>query len=156
MQRISYLANELNFNLDARKADISNWISNYLISKAMDLTDRTLVSYATSRTETFEYQFRPLFKILQSKEHRLLIADEVGLGKTIEAGIILKELSSRAVCKRVLIIVPNALKTKWKDELQIRFDEYFDILSFRNIISFFKDFERSPNEASILRINIIA
>lgn len=149
LQRISYLANELNFDLDSRKTDISNWISNYLISKAMDLTDRTLVSYATSRTETFEYQFRPLFKILQSKEHRLLIADEVGLGKTIEAGIILKELSSRAVCKRVLIIVPNALKTKWKDELQIRFDEYFDILSFRNIITFFKEFEKSPDAASI-------
>ena len=148
-QKISYLKNELDYVRDTRKVDINTWLSNYLILKASDLTDRTLLAYSSSRTKTFEYQFRPLFKILKTKEHRLLIADEVGLGKTIEAGIILKELSARSMCSRILIIVPNALKTKWRDELQIRFDEYFNIINYKNILSFLRDSERSPDSATI-------
>jgi len=148
-QRISYINNETDFIFGFQNTDIETWLSNYLIQKALDLTDNTLLSFKNSRTRTYPYQFRPLFKFLKTKEHRLLIADEVGLGKTIEAGIILKELSARTICKCVLIIVPNALKTKWRDELQVRFDEYIDILSHKDILSFLKDFERAPNSASV-------
>lgn len=148
-QKIAYFRDEDKYLHGETGIRADKWIMGYLIRKALDLTDRTLLSYASTRTLTFEYQFRPLFKILRSRERRLLIADEVGLGKTIEAGIILKELSSRSACKRVLIIVPNALKTKWRDELQIRFDEYFDVLSYRNVLSFMKSYEVSGDTSAL-------
>src|SRR5262245_62022780 len=62
-----------------------------------------------SRTTFYPYQFKPLLKFLESRRQRLLIADEVGLGKTIEAGLILTELRHRKPLKRVLIVPPSQL-----------------------------------------------
>jgi len=72
------------------------------------------------------YQFRPVLKLIQSDRPRLLIADEVGVGKTIEAGLILKELQARRELRSVLVICPKALvsERKWLQELK-RFDEQF-------------------------------
>jgi hypothetical protein len=137
--------------LSAQKGDYTfrEWIRNYVLEKALDLTDRTLASLQSSRTEIYHYQFRPLFKILQSRYHRLLIADEVGLGKTIEAGIIIKELQSRIDLQRILIVVPNSLKTKWRDELAARFDEYYDILSANKMHDFLDDYVKSTSSAAV-------
>ena len=146
---LAWYGNEANFNISDIGISINDWIKNYILEKALGLNDKTLASYASSRTEVYHYQFRPLLKILHSSEHRLLIADEVGLGKTIEAGIILKEFMSRLNMKRILVIVPNSLKTKWKDELRIRFDEYYDIITTSNIGSFLNDYTRSPEGAVI-------
>jgi SNF2 family DNA or RNA helicase len=57
---------------------------------------------------------------------RAILADEVGLGKTIEAGIILKELSVRGLARRVLILTPASLVTQWQGELESKFFERFD------------------------------
>lgn len=142
--------NENEYQLTSSKdVVLKDWLKNYILEKSFELTDRTLSSFASSRTEIYPYQFRPLFKILQSIYHRILIADEVGLGKTIEAGIILKEFLNRTDMQRVLIIVPNSLKTKWKDELMVRFDEYFDVLSASNIIDFLNDYLKSSGGSTI-------
>ncbi len=68
----------------------------------------------------------PVLKLIQSDHPRLLIADEVGVGKTIEAGLILKELQARREIRSVLVICPKALvsERKWMEELK-RFDEQF-------------------------------
>ncbi len=58
----------------------------------------------------------------------MLIADDVGLGKTIEAGYILRELQARQIVERVLILVPARLAPKWKREMRLRFEEHFDIV----------------------------
>lgn len=70
------------------------------------------------------YQFRPVLKIVKSDSPRILIAD--GVGKTIEAGLVLKELQARYDYKSVLVICPRPLITekKWQDELK-RFGEKF-------------------------------
>ena len=128
---------------------VEEWIKNYILEKVRKLSEKTLASYASSRTDIYPYQFRPLLKLLQSSEHRLLIADEVGLGKTIEAGIILKELQFRLPMKRVLVIVPNSLKNKWKDELRIRFDEFYDTIYSRDVIDFLNDYDHSSEGATI-------
>ncbi len=86
------------------------------------LTDH-IYSFLSSKTVFRPYQFRPVLRLLQSQRQRLLIADEVGLGKTIEAGSIWTELEARNNgMKRVLIVCPATLIPKWQDEMRRRFD----------------------------------
>src|SRR5947207_1426451 len=85
-------------------------------------------SYLASRTDLLEYQFKPVLKLLESPYSRMLIADEVGLGKTIEAGIILTELGARGSLDHVLVACPSPLTMKWKREMRERFLIDFDIL----------------------------
>ena len=58
----------------------------------------------------------------------MILADEVGLGKTIEAGLILKELHARQMVDRVLIVCPASLQYQWQGELRSKFNEDFEIL----------------------------
>lgn len=85
-----------------------------------------LYSLFASRINFIPYQFRPVLKLIQSDRPRLLIADEVGVGKTIEAGLILKELQARRELRSVLVICPKPLvaERKWQEEMK-RFDEQF-------------------------------
>ena len=75
------------------------------------------------------YQYRPVSKLIRADRPRLLIADEVGVGKTIEAGLILKELRARMDITSVLVICPKPLvaERKWWTEMK-RFDEQFTLL----------------------------
>jgi hypothetical protein len=109
----------------------------------------TLYSFRATRTQFFPYQFKPLIKLLNSPTQRLLIADEVGLGKTIETGFILRELQSRQDLRRVLIVCPSKLCTKWKDELARRFDEEFRILDAAGVREFLTEFERKGDRAAL-------
>ena len=68
-----------------------------------------------------------MHKVLTDCKRGALLADEVGLGKTIEAGMILKELVCRRRARRVLILAPSMLLTKWSQELENRFGEKFVI-----------------------------
>ncbi len=81
----------------------------------------TIYSFRATRTVFRPYQFKPVLKLLQSGQARILIADEVGLGKTIEAGLIWTELEARHDVDRVLVVCPSGLIDKWRDEMQERF-----------------------------------
>lgn len=89
----------------------------------------TLYSLNTARIDFIPYQFRPVLKFIRSDRPRLLIADSVGVGKTIEAGLILRELQARSDVRSVLIICPRPLVTerKWLTEMK-RFEERFSHL----------------------------
>ena len=67
------------------------------------------------------HQYKPLLTLLESPADGLLIADEVGWGKTIEAGIIWTELRAREDMRRLLIVCPAVLREKWRDEMKLRF-----------------------------------
>lgn len=86
----------------------------------------TLYSLNAARINFVPYQYRPVLRFIRSDRPRLLIADSVGVGKTIEAGLILRELQARRDIKSVLIICPRALVTeeKWLREMK-RFSEDF-------------------------------
>lgn len=84
------------------------------------LTD-TVYSFRASRTVFRPYQFRPVIKMLRTGTRRLLIADEVGMGKTIEAGLVWSEFEARAEADRVLVVCPSGLVEKWRTEMQQRF-----------------------------------
>ena len=83
-----------------------------------------LLSYKASRTDLYYHQFIPVKKILESPDQRLLIADEVGTGKTISAGLIWAELESRSPrgLENVWIVCPKSLMDKWRQEMLRRFD----------------------------------
>lgn len=98
-----------------------------------------LYSLNSARIDFVPYQFRPALKLIHSDEPRILIADSVGVGKTIEAGLIIKELEARYDLERIAIICPRPLvaERKWELEMQ-RFDEEFiplDGKMLRQIIS---------------------
>lgn len=81
------------------------------------------VVYSMEATETdfYAYQYKPVLKLLNSPTDALLIADEVGLGKTIEAGLIWTELRARLESNRLLVLCPKTLCDKWQMELDRRF-----------------------------------
>ena len=80
-----------------------------------------IYSMETTNTDFYPYQFKPVLNFLDSPSGGLLVADEVGLGKTIEAGLIWTELRSRFDARRLLVVCPAVLREKWRLELHYRF-----------------------------------
>lgn len=111
----------------------TNWVDretfrSYLTSCLITTPSaRNLYSLNAARIDYVPYQFRPVLKMLKSDEKRILIADSVGVGKTIEAGLIIKELQAHSGMNRIAIICPKPLvaEKKWETEMRERFDEEF-------------------------------
>lgn len=78
-------------------------------------------SMEATETEFYAYQFKPIIKLMSSPTDSMLVADEVGLGKTIEAGLVWTELRARLDSDRLLVACPKTLCQKWQDELARRF-----------------------------------
>ncbi len=93
-----------------------------------------LYSLRSGRIQFVPYQYRPVLRLIRADRPRLLIADEVGVGKTIEAGLIVRELRARMDISSVLVICPKALvsERKWLLEMK-RFDEHFEALDGRTL-----------------------
>ena len=99
-------------------------------------------SFGSAKAAFYPFQFKPLLKFLDNPTRRLLIADDVGLGKTIEAGYILRELKSRFSIERILLVVPSRLSSKWKSEMERRFNEHFEIVKKSQLISLRESMEK--------------
>lgn len=80
----------------------------------------TINSIEATNTTFYPYQFKSVLKMLQTPANGILIADEVGLGKTIEAGLIWTELRVRFNLNRLFVICPASLCEKWRDELAMK------------------------------------
>ena len=78
-----------------------------------------------------DFQLVPLLKALRMPRVSLLIADDVGLGKTVEAGLILTELLLRRRIRRVLVLTPAALRDQWREELWEKFSLSFEVIDRR-------------------------
>jgi superfamily II DNA or RNA helicase len=76
---------------------------------------------ARAHIDLMPHQLEPALAVARGSGSRLLLADEVGLGKTIQAGLIISELRVRAQADRVLVITPSGLRDQWRDELDARF-----------------------------------
>lgn len=85
--------------------------------------------------ELHVYQLEPLRKALQLPRVNLFVADDVGLGKTIEAGLILREMLMRQRVRRVVIAVPPSVVTQWRDELESRFGLSFVVYDRRFVLA---------------------
>lgn len=96
-------------------------------------------SMKQGKVDTYAYQMKPVIKFNKSINKRLLIADEVGLGKTVEAIYIWKELVARARASRLLIVVPAILRDKWKSDLYNLFSINAEILNAEEILDYIKN-----------------
>ncbi len=115
--------------------------------KVRNSTNNTLSTLLASRTMFKPYQYKPLIKLLNSPNRRILVADEVGLGKTIEAGHIMLELAGRKELKNALIVCPKSLKDKWKIEMEEKFNFYFKIMdNKKDLISSFNHAQASGED----------
>jgi len=83
---------------------------------------------SNSRTDLLPHQILLTRDVVSMRHRRLLVADEVGLGKTIELGMIIKELISRGEASRILIVTPAGLIKNWQSELRDAFRLNFEIL----------------------------
>ena len=81
-----------------------------------------------SAVQIEDFQLVPLLKALRMPRVALLLADDVGLGKTIEAGLILRELLTRRRVRRVLVLCPASLRLQWRQEMQDKFSLPFDVV----------------------------
>lgn len=88
-----------------------------------------LVSLGEARVDIKPHQVSVVHRVITNYPHRFLLCDEVGLGKTIEAAMILKELRARGQAARVLIIAPPNLLRQWQFELKSKFNETFSIIN---------------------------
>ena len=102
-----------------------------------------LYSLNSARIDFVPYQFRPALKMIKSESPRVLVADDVGVGKTIEAGLILKEMEARSSVASVLVICPRPLvaERKWQLEMK-RFDEDFTQLDGKGLAECISETDR--------------
>src|SRR5262245_54292180 len=108
------------------------------------LTD-VFYSMKTSEIDFYPHQFKPVLRFIDSATNRLLIADEVGLGKTIEAGLIWTEWQAREKARRLLVVCTPTLVPKWLRELQERFQLTAEAADARRLLDLLEQFDsRGP------------
>lgn len=106
---------------------------NYLryvayLSKIKNETAGGFLSSLSSGIIPLPHQIHVLNRVMETNNIRYILADEVGLGKTIEAGMIIKELKSRGLISRILVVCPTGLVTQWASEMQEKFHEKFHVI----------------------------
>ena len=99
-----------------------------LLSKIKNETAGGFLSALTSGIIPLPHQLHVLNRAMETNNLRYILADEVGLGKTIEAGMIIKELKSRGLVQRVLVVCPTGLVMQWASEMQEKFHEKFHVI----------------------------
>lgn len=120
-----------------------------------EIGSQSILSPYESNVIPLPHQILALEKVMNGAYCRFLIADEVGMGKTIEAGLCLKELKLRGIVKRTLIVVPLSAMTQWQAELKKHFNEKFHIYDSEFISSMAKTFGRldADNDINIWQQN---
>jgi len=145
-----------------RVGDVERWricgfeefLARFAAASLLDPVTDFFYTWGTGgRIDFVPHQFKPVLRFLRSPYRRLLIADETGVGKTIEAGLILKEMEARQRVDSVVVICPKALCYKWQQEMR-RFGEEFDIADgarLRNMLRYIQQQGVvSPRDARII------
>lgn len=117
--------------------DAMKWTSNttyrYKDGKVSSL-ESPLLSPWYSAVQVEDYQLYPVLESMSMPRVNLLLADDVGLGKTIEAGLIAQELIRQRRIRRILIVCPSALQIQWKDEMKDKFNIDFVVLDSEQVL----------------------
>lgn len=126
-----------------RTNDLRGAITYYRLSGKLA---NLIYSMNSTNTEFLAYQFKPVLQFLDSPTNGILIADEVGLGKTIEAGLIWTELQAREDARRLLVVCPAMLCDKWKRELAHRFGVKASVVDAHELIQQLEEIKRQPHQ----------
>ncbi len=105
------------------------WRFELKMMAARFLTGNKGGQLSNARTEILPHQIFAAHRVVSSPRRRFLLADEVGLGKTIEAGMIWQALAQRGQAKRTLIVTPAGLTTQWQEEMADKFGARFEIFN---------------------------
>jgi superfamily II DNA or RNA helicase len=130
-----------------RVADLRGAITYYRLSGKLA---NLIYSLNTTNTRFLPYQFKPVLQFLDSPSNGILRADEVGLGKTIEAGLIWTELRARQDARRLLVVCPAMLREKWKFELADRFGVHANIVDAKDLHRSLETSRKRPQDAFAL------
>lgn len=105
-----------------------------------EIADKHILAPYESNLIPLPHQILVLEKVMQGVQTRFMLADEVGMGKTIEAGLVLKEKKLRGEVKRILLVVPKSAMLQWQSEMKEHFAENFFIYDSDLITSMAKTF----------------
>lgn len=113
--------------------DVMKYDENYLryvmlLAKIKNETAGGFLASLASGVIPLPHQLHVLDRVMESNNIRYILADEVGLGKTIEAGMVIKELKARGLIQRVLVVCPTGLVTQWASEMEEKFHEKFHVI----------------------------
>jgi len=115
--------------IDARILDRDHIAYVSLAARVVEgLCQGALVAHLGASVIPLPHQMHVLSRALSGDRIRYLLADEVGLGKAIEAGLIMRELKLRGLVRRTLVVAPRGLVTQWVAEMRTHFNEYFQLL----------------------------
>ncbi|MGB9748116.1 MAG: helicase-related protein [Bacteroidales bacterium] len=125
LQNIKSASLKTHFTQEAWKVFLSLEAIRYRYASLYD----PLLAMNISKVDPLPHQIEAVYGyVLKFPRIRFLIADDPGAGKTIMAGLIIKELKLRQLVKRILIVLPGHLKDQWRRELKERFDETFEVI----------------------------
>ncbi|MHB8252659.1 MAG: DEAD/DEAH box helicase [Acidiferrobacter sp.] len=106
-------------------------------AKLLDaMEDNLLLAPIQSSVVPLPHQLYALNRAMSRDRIRYLLADEVGLGKTIEAGLILRELKLRGMARRILVVAPKGLVRQWQAEMRLHFGEEFQFIEPAELVAF--------------------
>ena len=108
------------------------------------LTQDILLAPISSSVIPLPHQIKALSKAVSGSRVRYLLADEVGLGKTIEAGLIMRELKLRGLIKRTLVVAPKGLVTQWVAEMKFHFGEDFKLILPEDLKTLYRLYGGNP------------
>jgi len=114
-------------------------------SSASVIEDNKMLSPFHGSIEIEDYQLEPVARALRLPRVNLLIADDVGLGKTIEAGLVLEEMIARGRVHKVLIVTPVSLTLQWQSEMAEKFQLDFKIIDRDYVLKLRREFGVSAN-----------
>lgn len=121
------------------------WARLNRLESANDIDHEPLLGVWSSAVQVHPYQIVPVIRALQMPRVSLLLADGVGLGKTIQAGLVLQELLLRRRVRRILILCPALLQRQWKSELKRKFNMEFEIVDSDSTFEIRKRFGMDTN-----------
>lgn len=147
------------------ESDLTNWELFKMAYQSVNVTKRPSFTGLQAlqylpHLNILDHQLHAAEQAIESMNGRAILADEVGLGKTIEAGLILKEYMVRGLVKKALILVPASLVNQWEKELNEKF--FISAVAYRKnyswednpiVISSIDTAKRSPNPEAILNLD---
>ena len=124
-------------SLDSVQPTVEHILHTAAAAKLLDaLEGNLLLAPMQSSVVPLPHQLYALNRAMSRDRIRYLLADEVGLGKTIEAGLILRELKLRGMAKRILVVVPKGLVRQWQAEMRLHFGAHFQFIEPAELSAF--------------------